>query len=110
MKRLVREDLLGSLTNPDLPICEHGLTGKAIKKPFSKGIKVELPLQFVHSNICDPLNVRTSHKASYFITFINNFMCFNYVYLISYKSWDWFIRYNNFGKESIKQNNKGIEN
>ena len=56
------------------------------KKPFGKAIKAQIPLQLVHSDVCGPMNVRTKYGASYFITFINDFTRFNYIYLISHKS------------------------
>ena len=36
MTRLVREGMLGSLTNVNLPVCEPCLAGKVVKKPFGK--------------------------------------------------------------------------
>ena len=58
MNRLAREGLLGPVTKIDLPICEHCLAGKTTRKPFSKAIRAEVPLQLVHSDICGPMNVR----------------------------------------------------
>jgi len=86
MQRLAREDLLGSLTNVSLSVCEHYLAGKTTRKLFGKGTRVEFPLHFIHSDICGPLNVRARHGASYFITFIDYFTRFDYVFLISHKS------------------------
>ena len=49
----------------------------------------------VHSDICGLMNVRARLGAIYFITFINDFTRFGYVYLISHKSevLDCFIKY-----------------
>ena len=44
MNRLVRESLLGSLANIDLPICKSCLAGKATRKPFGKATRAESPL------------------------------------------------------------------
>ncbi|KAM2564762.1 hypothetical protein TB2_013022 [Malus domestica] len=38
MTRLVRESLLGSLTNVNLPVCELCLASKAVRKPFGKAV------------------------------------------------------------------------
>ena len=86
MYRLARKGMLDPLTKIDLPIYENCLTGKTIKKPFSKGIRAEKLLQLIHSDICGPINVRTKHGASCFITFIDDYSCFNHVYLIYHKS------------------------
>ena len=56
------------------------------RKPFGKAIKAQIPLQLVHLNVCGPMNVRAKHGASYFITFIDDFTKFGYIYLISHKS------------------------
>ena len=56
-----------------------------IRKPFEKTIRAQIPLQLVHSDICGPMNVRAKHGTSYFITIIDDFTRFGYVYLISHK-------------------------
>src|SRR5262249_40428711 len=40
----------------------------------------------IHSDICGPLSVKTYNNKEYFITFIDDFSRFAYVYLISMKS------------------------
>ena len=55
------------------------------RKPFGKTIRAQIPLQLVHSDICGPMNVRAKHGTSYFITIIDDFTRFGYVYLISHK-------------------------
>ena len=54
--------------------------------PFGKAKRATCPLQFIHSNICCPMNVRARHGANYFIIFIANFTIYGHVYLISHKS------------------------
>ena len=85
MNRLARENLLGPFAKVSLPTCEHCLTRKATRKPFSKAKTTTILLQLIHSDFCGLLNVRASHGASYFITFIDDFMHFGHVYLISHK-------------------------
>ena len=82
MNRLAKEGLLGILNKVDLSTCEHCLAGKTSRKPFGKGDRAEFLLQLIHSNICGPMNVRARHGAFYFITFINDFTRYSYVYLI----------------------------
>ncbi|KAK9108126.1 hypothetical protein Syun_024137 [Stephania yunnanensis] len=86
MNRLAKEGLLGHLENVNLPMCENCLAGKMARKPFGKGIRAEFPLQLIHSDICGPMNVRSRHGGVYFITFIDDYTRFGYVYLISHKS------------------------
>ena len=44
------------------------------------------PLEHIHFDICGPMNVRATHGAQYFITFIDDFTRFGHVYLISHIS------------------------
>ena len=86
MYRLARKGMLGPLTKIKLPICENCLVGKTTRKPFSKRINAEKLLQLIHSDMCDPMNIKVKHEASYFITFIDDYSRFGHVYLISHKS------------------------
>ena len=83
--RLTREGLLGSITNVIQPICEPCLAGKACRKPFGKALRATHPLELVHSDICGPMNVKAHHGASYFLTFIDDYSHFSYVYLIFHR-------------------------
>ena len=67
--RLARAGLLGSLTKEELFVCEHCLTGKATRLPFSKAKRASSPLQLIHLDICGPMNVRARHEGNYFIIF-----------------------------------------
>ena len=86
MNRLAKEGHLGSLSKIEMSTCENCLARKITRKPFGKAKRAEFPLQLIHSDICGPMNVRTRSGALYFITFIDDFTRFCYVYLISYKS------------------------
>ena len=95
MTRSAREGLLGPLAKVNLPVCEPCMAGKAIRKPFGKAVRATSPLELVHSDICGPMNVRARHGGTYFITFIDDYSRYGYVYLISHKSeaLDCFIRF-----------------
>ena len=86
MNRLARENLLGQFTKIDILTCECCLVGKTIIKPFEKGTIAEIPSQLIHFDIYGPMSVKARHDALYFITFINVFTHYDYVYLISHKS------------------------
>ena len=85
MTRLAREGLLGPLAKVDLPVCEPCLAGKACRKPFGKAVRATQPLELVHSDICGPMNVKARHGASYFLTFIDDYTRYGYVYLIAHR-------------------------
>jgi len=89
--------LLGDLDKVEMSTCEYCLAGKTIRKPFGKGTRVKILLQWIHSDICGPMNVRARHGASNFITFIDDYTRYGLVYLISDKSkaLSWFKNYMN---------------
>ena len=85
MTRLAREGLLGSLTKVYLQLCEPCLAGKACRKPFGTTKRVAHPIKLVHSDICGPMNKKARHGASYFLTLIDDYLRYGYVYLISHR-------------------------
>lgn len=46
-------------------------------------VRENVPLELIHLDIYNPINVRVGHDTSYFITFIYNFIDNGYMYLIS---------------------------
>ena len=66
-------------------MCELYLASKVKRKPFSKASHASCPLELVYFDICGPMNVRAHYGASYFVTFIDDYSRFGYVYLISHK-------------------------
>ena len=95
MSRLVKEGLLKRLTKVKLPRCESCLAGKATAKPFGKASRALNPLELIHSDICGPMNVKARHWAFYFLTFIDDYSRYGYVYLLShhYEALDVFKRF-----------------
>ena len=69
---------MGSITNVSL-------AGKACRKPFGKAPRATHPLELVHSDLCGPMNVKACHDASHFLSFIDDYARFSYVYLISHR-------------------------
>jgi len=86
MGRLAKEGLLDRLTRVKLPRCEPCLAGKATIKPFSKAMRDwSSPLELIHSDICGPMNVKARHGDIYFITLIDDYSRYGYVYLLSHR-------------------------
>ena len=65
------------------------------KKPFSKTDRNSIMLELVHSDVCELNGVLIRGGKRYFITFIDDFFRFTYVYLMRNKdeSFDMFKRY-----------------
>ena len=108
MTQLAREDLLGSLTKVDLRLCEPCLAGKACRKPFGTTKRVAQPIELVHLDIYGPMNKKARHGASYFLTLIDDYSRYGYVYLISHRheSLDCFKR---FVAEVENKHEKGLK-
>jgi len=49
-------------------------------------MRVSLPLELIHSDICGPMSMRVRHGATYFITFIDDYARYEHIFLISHKS------------------------
>jgi hypothetical protein len=86
IKRLVNDGILPTLDFTDFETCIDCIKGKQTNK-FKKGaIKSLYVLDLIHTNICGPFSTPcfTGHK--YFITFIDNYSRYNYLYLLSDKA------------------------
>ena len=93
MNRLAKEDHLDCLTKVKLPRCESCLadkatakpSDKATAKPFDKASRASSPLELIHSYMCRSMNVKTHHWAFYFLTFIDDYSSYGYIYLLSHR-------------------------
>ena len=102
INRLVKDGPLRDLRVGTLPICESCLEGKMTKRPFSaKGTRAKEPLQLVHSDVCGPLNVQARGGYEYFISFIDDYSRYGYIYLMRRKS-ETFEKFKEFRSEVEK--------
>jgi len=85
MSWLAKEGLLDQFTKVKLPKYESCLAGKATAKPFGKALRASSPLELIQSAICGPMKVKSRHRAFYFLTFIDDYSRYGYVYLLSYR-------------------------
>ena len=67
-------------------------------------------MQLIHFDICGLMNVRARHESFYFITFIDDYTCYNHVYLISHKSeaLDCFRRYKRLVENQLDKSSKAL--
>ena len=84
-----------SYKHDDEKKCEICIQAKMTKKPFSKSDRNSIMLELVHSDVCELNGVLTRGGKKFFITFIDDFSRFTYVYLMINKdeSFDMFKRY-----------------
>ncbi|KAK2981067.1 hypothetical protein RJ640_003009 [Escallonia rubra] len=92
MTCLAKEGLFRPTRKVKLQTCEACLSGKACMKPFGKAVRATQALELVHSDICGPMSVKARHGSSYFLTLIDDYTRYGYVYLIShcYETYDCF--------------------
>ena len=69
----------------DKLICDVCIQGKMTKKLFHKVERTSTLLEIVHSDICELNGKLTRGSNRYFITFIDDFLKFMYVYLMKTK-------------------------
>jgi len=63
-------------------MCEPSLASKATIKSFGKSSSTSSPLEFIHSDIRRPMNVKVLHRKIHFITLID-YSQYRYVYLLT---------------------------
>ena len=86
MERLVKNEILASLDFTDMNVCVDCIKGKQtkhIKKGATGSIQL---LEIIHTDICGPFDASYFNKERYFITFIDDFSHYGYVYLLHEKS------------------------
>ena len=85
--RLVKSGPLNELKVGTLPVCESCLEGKMTKRPFTgKRFRAKEPLELIHSDVCGPMNVKARGGYEYYVTFIDDYSRYGYVYLMQRKS------------------------
>ena len=86
MERLVKNEILPNLDFTDLNVCVDCIKGKQTKHTKKGALRSTQLLEIIHTNRCGPLHVNFFNKERYFITFIDDFSRYGYVYLLHKKS------------------------
>ena len=87
MSKLHKQDSLGSFDYESYETCESCLLDKMTKSPFTgKGERASGLLELIHSDVCGPMTTHARGGFLYFITFIDDFSRFGYVFLMKHKS------------------------
>jgi len=82
MKRLIKNEILPYLDFTDLNICVGCIKGKQAKHTKKGAIRNTQLLEIVHTDICEPFDVSSFRKEGYFITIIDDYSRYDYVYLL----------------------------
>ena len=86
IKRLIKNEILPGLDFTDLNICVDCIKGKQIEHTKKGTTRSTQLLEIVHTDICGPFDVNSFTKERYFITFIDDYSRYYYVYLLHEKS------------------------
>ena len=102
LQKLHKDAYLGAFDYESFATCESCIMGKLAKSPFSGiGERAKGVLELIHS-------VQARSGSFYFITFIDDFSKFGWVYLMRYKS-EAFEKFIEFKNEVEKQSRKSIK-
>ena len=79
------------------------------KRPFTtKGLRAKEPLELLHSDVCGPFAIQARGGYEYYVTFIDDYSSYGYVYLMRRKS-ETFEKFKEFRTESEKQLAKSLK-
>jgi len=85
MERLINNEIFPDLDFTDLNICVDCIKGKQIKHTKKGATRSTQLLEIVHIDIYGPFKVNSFGKERYFITFIDDYSRYGYVYLLHEK-------------------------
>ena len=86
LQRLVNNEILPNLDFTDLRICVDCIKGKQTKHSKKGATRSTQLLEIIHTDICGPFDTPTINGEKYFITFIDDFSRYGYIYLLHEKS------------------------
>ena len=78
--------ILDSLDFTNFTVCVECIKGKQIKNKRLGANKASKVLELIHTNICGPFPKASWNGQQYFISFIDNYSRYGYLYLIKEKS------------------------
>lgn len=86
LERLVKDETLPPLDFTDLQVCLDCIKGKQTKHTKKSATRSNELLEIIHTDICGPFDIPSLSGDKYFITFIDDFSRYGYVYLLHEKS------------------------
>ena len=109
IERLESDGILDSLDFVDFEICTNCIKGKQTNTRRFGANRVTDVLQLIHTDICGPFPTVSWNGQQYFITFIDDFSRYGYLYLIHEKPQSLEV-FKSFKVEVENQLNKRIKN
>jgi len=107
--QLQKDGVLESFDLKSNDACESCLLGKMTKSPFTGSLqRGEGLLDLIHTDVCGPFRSTTKDDNRYYVTFIDDYSRYGYVYLIKHKS-DTFEKFKEFKNEVENQLGRKIK-
>ena len=82
MEKLIKDEILPDLDFTDLNICVDCIKGKQTKYTKKRARRSTQLLEIMHTDICGPFDVSSFRKEGYFITIVDDYSRYDYVYLL----------------------------
>ena len=86
IERLITQGILDSLDMSDFDICVDCIKGKMTNKRKTGTNQCSSVLELIHTDICGPFPTACWNGHTYFITFIDDYSRYGYLYLIHEKA------------------------
>jgi hypothetical protein len=85
LERLVKGEILLNLDFSDLGVCVDCIKGKQTKHTKKGATRSTKLIEIIRTDICGPFDTLSFGKEKYFITFIDDFSRYSYIYLLHEK-------------------------
>lgn len=84
---MIKSKTLSFLSFELILLCESCLENKMTKGPFrAKGNHTTQLLELIYTNVCSLISIQGRGRYEYFVTFIDNYSLYEYIYLMHKKS------------------------
>ena len=82
---------IGHLSPESKPFREGCVMGKQHHCPYPKGISYRAtePFELIHSDVCGPMSESSIGGSSYYVTFIDDFTRYTFVYFLRIRAKFW---------------------
>lgn len=84
---LTKQNLTRNLDFKSLPGCTDCYKGKLTNTRIIRSTRIKILLEVIHIDVCSPFPNKIMCGNSYFVTFIDDFLWYCYVFLVSEKSY-----------------------
>nr|GFB07895.1 retrotransposon protein, putative, Ty1-copia subclass [Tanacetum cinerariifolium] len=86
IEKLQHNVLLNSSDLREFEKCVSCMSGKMARKPYTHQVeRAKDLLGLIHTDVCGPFKIMSRQGASYFVTFIDGYSRYGYVYLLKHK-------------------------